>query len=233
MLHVTSVGETTATLERVDLNDQVYATLKERLASPGLAPGEKLSLHELASAFGVSRSPVQHALTRLAAEGLVEVKPHRGHFVRPLTAEVVCEAYRVREALELHAAERTVGRLSPAQLARLRALMERTLTMLDGPRIADRGGYIKTNHAFHDYQVSLAGNTLLLETYRSLSVNQLMARVLSGGNEDGGAVAGEHVALVEAFEASDRASALRVIRAHVATGMRLTRAALEQAGGVL
>lgn len=233
MLHVTSMGETMATLERIDLNDQVYASLTERLATRKLAPGEKLSLHELASAFGVSRSPVQHALTRLASEGLVDVKPHRGHFVRPLTAAVLCEAYDVREALELYAAEGTVGRLSPVQLAELRRLMELTLAMVDGRRLADRRGDIATNQAFHDYQVGLAGNALLLDTYRSLSVNQLMERVLAGKHEGGSDVAAEHVELVEAFEAGDLKRVGRAIRAHVVTGMRLATEAIEQAGGVL
>jgi DNA-binding GntR family transcriptional regulator len=70
-------------LARADLHDQVYASLKEALATRKLEPGEKLSLQELAAAYGVSRSPVQQALTRLVSEGLVEVKPHLGHFVKP------------------------------------------------------------------------------------------------------------------------------------------------------
>ena len=114
-----------ATIERVDLNDQVYATLKDWLATRKLAPDDKLSLHELAAAFGVSRSPVQQALTRLVSEGLVSVEPSRGHFVTPLTPTIVVNAYDVRLALELRAAERTVGRLDRAQLAELRRLMER------------------------------------------------------------------------------------------------------------
>jgi DNA-binding GntR family transcriptional regulator len=222
-----------ATLERADLNDQVYASLKERLATRKLAPGEKLSLQELASAFGVSRSPVQHALTRLVTEGLVAVKPYRGHFVKPLTTTVVCEAYGVREALELHAAEKTVGRVSPEQLAELRRLMERTLSMVDGRRLADRRGYIATNQAFHDYQVGLAENELLLETYRHLSVNALMERVLAGPDAAGGDVAAEHIELVEALEAADLPRLRTVIRVHVETGKRLAVEAIEQAGGVL
>src|SRR6516165_7256032 len=90
-------------LARTDLHDQVYASLKEALATRKLAPGEKLSLQELATAYGVSRSPIQQALTRLATEGLVEVRPHLGHFVKPLTVASVSEAYDVREALELWA----------------------------------------------------------------------------------------------------------------------------------
>ena len=61
---------------RIDLNDQVYAALKERLLTREFAGGQKLSLQTLADDLGVSRSPVHHALARLMSEGLV-VKPAR------------------------------------------------------------------------------------------------------------------------------------------------------------
>jgi DNA-binding GntR family transcriptional regulator len=233
MLHVTSVSGTTPTLTRADLHDQVYASLKEALATRKLAPGDKLSLQELATAYGVSRSPVQQALIRLASEGLVEVKPHLGHFVRPLTVASVCEAYDVREALELWVADHTVGRIGPAGLGELRRLMELTLAMLEGRRIVDRSGYIATNQAFHDYQVALAGNELLRETYRRLSVNELMARVLTAQASAASDVAAEHVELVEGYEAGDVARVRAAIRRHVETGKVLASAAIEQAGGIL
>jgi DNA-binding GntR family transcriptional regulator len=233
MLHVTSMRGTTPTLQRADLNDQVYARLKEQLSTRNLEPGEKLSLQELASAFGVSRSPVQHALTRLVSEGLVDVRPHHGHFVRPLTEKLLCDAYDVREALELHAAEHTAGRLSPAELAELRRLMERTLKMVDGRRLVDRRGYIATNQAFHEHMIGLAGNEPLLESYRRLSVNVLMERVLSGATDSGGNVAAEHREIVAGYEAGDLDRVGAAIRAHVETGKVLARAAIERAGGVL
>jgi DNA-binding GntR family transcriptional regulator len=218
-------------LARTDLHDQVYASLKEALATRKLAPGEKLSLQELATAYGVSRSPVQQALTRLVTEGLVEVKPHLGHFVKPLTVASVCEAYDVREALELWAAESTVGRISPGDLAELRRLMERTLPMVGPGRLGP--GFFETNQAFHDFQIGLAGNELMRESYRRLSVNALMARVLSGDLDPGSDIGAEHVELVEAFEREDLDGVAAAIRLHVETGKRLARDAIEQAGGVL
>jgi DNA-binding GntR family transcriptional regulator len=232
MLHVTSMPDSTSTvLARNDLHDQVYASLKEALATRKLAPGEKLSLQELATAYGVSRSPVQQALTRLATEGLVEVKPHLGHFVKPLTVASVCDAYDMREALELWVAAQTVGRIAPGDLAELRRRMERTLPNVGAGRLAS--GFFETNQAFHDFLVGLAGNELMRESYRRLSVNALMARVLSGDSERVTAVAAEHVEIVEAFEAGDRRWAARAIRIHVETGKELAVAAIEQAGGVL
>ena len=218
-------------LARTDLHDQVYASVKEALATRKLAPGEKLSLQELATAYGVSRSPVQQALTRLVAEGLVEVRPHLGHFVKPLTVASVCEAYDVREALELWAARHTVGRVTPGDLAELRRLMERTLPMVGPGHLA--AGFFETNQAFHDFQIGLAGNELMRESYRRLSVNALMARVLSGHLDSGSDVAAEHVELVEAFEREDLQRVRAAITVHVETGKRLAREAIEQAGGVL
>ena len=218
-------------LARADLHDQVYASLKEALATRKLTPGEKLSLQELAAAYGVSRSPVQQALTRLVTEGLVEVKPHLGHFVKPLTVASVCEAYDVREALELWAAEHTVGRIAAGELTELRHRMERTLPMVGATRLSP--GFFDTNQAFHDFQIGLAGNELMRESYRRLSVNALMARVISGDSNQVSDLAAEHVELVEAFEAGDRRRAARAIKIHVETGKELAVAAIEQAGGVL
>lgn len=221
-----------ATIERVDLNDQVYATLKDWLATRKLGPDEKLSLHELAFSFGVSRSPVQHALTRLVSEGLVSVEPRRGHFVTQLTPAIVLNAHGVRLALELHAAEETVGRLDREALAALRRLMEATLASVAGHRFADIRGFIAANQRFHELQVDLAGNALLSDLYRRLAVNLLMERIL-GDRDDAGDVAEEHRKLVEGFEAGDLGQVQTAIRLHIETGRRLALEALEAAGGVL
>ena len=87
------------TLPRANLHEQVYETLRDRILRRLPGPGTKLSLHELASELGVSRSPVHHALTRLVAEGLLTVKPRRGYYVTPVTAQALVEGYDVRLGL--------------------------------------------------------------------------------------------------------------------------------------
>ena len=100
----------TATLTGTNLNERVYDELRARLLTRQEPAGGKLSLHALATQLGVSRSPVHHALTRLVAEGLLTVRPRRGYYVTPVTAEAVDEGYDVRLALELLAAERGLER---------------------------------------------------------------------------------------------------------------------------
>ena len=212
---------------RANLNDQVYETLKHRLVRRELGPGEKASLHELATALGVSRSPVHHALTRLVAEGLLTVKSRRGYFVTPLTEATIAEGYDVRLALELQAAETAVGRVGRDELRRFRERHEETVAAVS------QAGWDTANAAFHEYQVDLAANTLLSRFYRELSVN-LMMQVIRGGKLEGGSyLPTEHGAIVDAYEAGDLAAAREAIRAHIATGRRIALDAIEQSGGVL
>lgn len=214
-------------LPRANLNDQVYETLRRRILAREPGPGAKLSLHELATELGVSRSPVHHALTRLVSEGLLTVRARRGYYVTPVTEQVLTDGYEVRLALELHAASGTVGRLDDEQLGRFRRLCEATAVALSHEE------WDAANAGFHEYQVDLAGNELLSHFYRELSVN-LMMQVIRGGRVEGGAyLATEHASIVDAFEAGDLAAAQAAIRAHVATGERIALEAIRRAGGAL
>jgi DNA-binding GntR family transcriptional regulator len=222
-----------APIVRLDLNDQVYDAIKARLLTREFGGGAKISLQTLADELGVSRSPVHHALTRLQTEGLVVNEP-RGYVVRPLTAELMDELHDARLALELHAAELTIGRLTSDQLERFKELLEQTIGPVRDRRILDPRRYLLANAAYHEYQVDLAGNSTISEMYRRLSVFQLQERALlvlgedAAGNSDA-----EHRAIVEAFEREDLAAARAALRANVETGRQISHAAIERAGGVL
>lgn len=212
---------------QANLNDRVYGELRNRILTRRHAPGEKLSLHHLADELGVSRSPVHHALTRLVSEGLLTVRARRGYFVTPVTARALADGYDVRLALELHAAERTVGRIARSDLVVLGALLEATADAISDEQ------WDVANAAFHEYQIDLAGNALLSSFYRELSVNLLM-QVIRGGRVEGHSnLVTEHARIVEAFEAGDVGAARAAIVDHIDTGRRIALDAIERAGGVL
>ena len=215
------------TLTGAHLADQVYEELRRRLLSRRHKPGEKLSLHVLADELGVSRSPVHQALTRLVSEGLLSVQARRGYFVTPVTAQALADGYDVRLALELHAADHTVGRLDGRDLDGLRRQFEATAAALSHEE------WDMANAAFHELQIDLAGNILLSRFYRELSVNLLM-QVIRGGRVEGHAnLVTEHRHIVEAFEAGDLEAARSAIREHIETGRGIALEAIERAGGVL
>ena len=215
------------TLPRTNLNEQVYETLRQRVLRREPGPGAKLSLHELATELGVSRSPVHHALTRLVSEGLLSVKARRGYYVMPVTSASLVDGYDVRLALELHAATRTVGSVDRPRLARFRTLMEESEAAISQEE------WDAANAAFHEHQIDMAGNLMLSRVYRQLSVN-LMMQVIRGGRLEGGEyLAREHRAITEAFEAGTSPARESAIRTHIESGKRIALDAIERAGGVL
>src|SRR5512136_2843678 len=96
-------------LDRTDLTERTYAVLKDRILTRRMEPGARVSVPEVASALGVSRTPVNDALKRLANEGLVEIVPRRGTFVTGLTASDVSELFDIRLLIEAHAVEAIVA----------------------------------------------------------------------------------------------------------------------------
>ena len=64
------------------------------------APGSRLGEVELAERLGVSRTPVREALTRLAAEGLVEIVANRGARVATWTVAELEGVFDLRASLE-------------------------------------------------------------------------------------------------------------------------------------
>jgi DNA-binding GntR family transcriptional regulator len=216
-----------STLSGVHLNERVYDELRARVLTRQEPAGSKLSLHALATELGVSRSPVHHALTRLVAEGLLTVKPRRGYYVTPVTVRAVGEGYDVRLALELLAAERTVGLVEHAHLIRFAELLDATDAAIS------HEAWDSANAGFHEFQIDLAGNALLSRFYRELSVN-LMMQVIRDGKVEGHAnLVTEHRRIVEAFAAGELDAAEAAIREHIETGRRIALDAIERAGGVL
>lgn len=68
----------------VSLSDRAYERLEELLVCCELQPGRFLATHELQAMVGFGRTPVLQAVTRLAADTLVEVTPRHGLRITPI-----------------------------------------------------------------------------------------------------------------------------------------------------
>jgi DNA-binding GntR family transcriptional regulator len=78
----------------------IYQTLRREIVSMHRKPGDPIIEKELASTFGVSRTPIREALLRLSAEHLVEIAPQSGTFVARIPLADLPEAIVIRRALE-------------------------------------------------------------------------------------------------------------------------------------
>ena len=99
-------------MARETLGDRVTAELRKLLVAGRLAPGDKLSLRKVAEAVGVSMMPVREAISRLAADGALEVLPGRAVRVPILSLDQFHELTRIRLVVEGYAAEEAARRVA-------------------------------------------------------------------------------------------------------------------------
>jgi len=83
------------------LPDQVAEELGAEIVSGRRKAGERLVELDLARDFGVSRGPIREAIRILERRRLVEVRPRRGAYIRPLSLKSVADLFNVRTALSM------------------------------------------------------------------------------------------------------------------------------------
>ncbi len=190
--------------------------LREMILAGALPAGAKLGEAELATRLEVSRTPVREALSRLAAEGLVELVPNRGARVARWTPEDLEQIFELRLRLEPYAVALAVPRLSETDLADLDDLAHRMQILGKPGRAQDLDGIVHLNRQFHRMLINRAANpavasALLAVTHASV-VNQnfhnyspeALARSLA-----------HHVEVVAAARAGNAEWANSVMRSHL------------------
>ena len=217
----------------VDGDAEAYDRLRRMVLTRELPPNEVLDVAGLAERTGLPAPSVYYALTRLAGDNLVIRDADRGHVVRPVDVAAADDAHDGKLAIELGAAEMTVGRLTSDQLDEFDRLAEATAQHLSGGHFTDVAGYIEANEAFHTFPFAACGISSLLQAYRRLSLPDLMSRTLSRDTVVSDRLIDDHRRLVAAYRQGDLAEVKRIVIRHNELGKATQRAGIEQAGGQL
>jgi DNA-binding GntR family transcriptional regulator len=201
-------------LKRSTLAIDAYVAVRDLLLDGDrYAPGDKISVEELAGDLGVSRSPVWSAVARLEAEGIVEVTPRQGVFLLAFEPARLTAVFEAREALEGMAARLAARRISAEELA---VLAESIALQSTAIRNQDRVVYDKANLQFHHGLLDGAQSPAIKKTLTALYA-QTRAMCGKGATSftELQANRGEHEAIFRALQARDEEEAERTARRHV------------------
>ncbi|WP_374375934.1 GntR family transcriptional regulator [Tabrizicola sp.] len=163
--------ETTAALAPVGrdtVQDRVYQELRRALVGGLFAPGQVLTIRQLADALATSTMPVRDAVGRLITEQALEILPNRSIRVPPVTADRIADLLRARVLIEGEAMALAAARMTSPQVASIRAIMLEWEEMRLGgnPETVDRE--VTLNHAFHFEIYRNSGSAVLLPMIESL-----------------------------------------------------------------
>jgi DNA-binding GntR family transcriptional regulator len=90
---------------KVNIKNQIYSIIKEKIINREFAPNEPLDANQIAQSLGVSRTPVRDALIMLGSDGFVNTIPRKGTFVAGLYEKDIRELYAARKMVELFVLE--------------------------------------------------------------------------------------------------------------------------------
>src|SRR5882757_6523092 len=110
--------------------DRALQYVKAQVLTGAFPGGELISEGDVATALGMSRTPVREAFLRLEAEGLLRLYPQRGALVVPVSSDEAHAVIEARLLLEQFAATKVVAS-GPAACT---AVFERLSTELQRQR---------------------------------------------------------------------------------------------------
>lgn len=159
----------------------------------------------------MSRMPVREAFRRLAADGLVTLRPNRGAVVSGLNIDEMREVFEMRSALEGLAIRVAVPKITERHLTHL----ERLLDDMDAYR-DDSSEWVSRHREFHEYLCSLSERSRLMRQISALYtvIEPHMRLWLEHGDKPLSA-RDEHAVILDALRAGDAEQAERILREHI------------------
>jgi DNA-binding GntR family transcriptional regulator len=191
----------------------VYESLHRAIVDSALSPGERLVEEEIAERMGASRGAVRAALVRLSHDGLVLREPNRGAQVRRITIDEAIEIVEACCGLESLAAGYAALRRTESEADELQALTD------EMQRLQSEGELVAAsarNGDLHRRILEVSGHQAAAEIcgrLRSQVMRFQLRTVLAPGRASKSTA--EHLAIVTAIRAQDRARAQEAMRVHL------------------
>ncbi len=196
--------------------ERALDTLRDVILRGELPAGARLGEVELAERLGVSRTPVREALSRLAAEGLVQLVPNRGARVATWSVDELEGVFELRALLEPQVAALAAAAAGPGDLDELADLAVRMETIgRPGPG-QDLDALVPLNRAFHDRLAALAGHPALAAALAGVIHPPIVVRNFHAYDDASLCRSlAHHVEIVAAMRAGDAEWARAVMTAHI------------------
>jgi len=196
--------------------DVACDVIREAIRSGRFAGGDRVREVEVCELAQVSRTSVRHALTLLAAEGFVELRPNRGAVVIDWTDDNLLEIFDLRAMLEGYGASLAAQRATTAEMAQMRLEAEQFAALVHSAEAPDMRQVTESNNRLHRLILDAGKNrrlaSMLVAVVHIPLVRQTFGRYSQAALERSAA---QHLDLVAAIEARDAVWAQAAMCAHI------------------
>lgn len=206
------VGVSRRVSGRVSDEDIVHQ-VRRAVLMQRLPPGSRLPEVTLGEVFGVSRSVVRKALTRLASEHVVDQRPNQVARVRAPDVDETRETFSARNLVEGEVAALTAGKLKKRVLAQLEDRAEREHQAF---LASDEQLRIEHSLAFHHLLAEHSPNRILGSMLTDLILRTSIVIALYKRQELGSCyLEGDHPRVIQHLRSGDGNAARAGIEQHL------------------
>lgn len=191
---------------------QVYDQVHQAIVERRLEPGTKLGEEALCEIYGVSRAQIRRVLVDLSHAKVVELRPNRGAYVAQPSVREARHVFEARRAIEAAIVERAVGRVTDANLGKLREIVDADR---DALARGDSEMSIKLSGDFHLCLGEIAGNQVLSEILVELVSRSSLIIAAYGHARQSDCSAEEHSHLIKALRKGDVEKAVTAMAEHL------------------
>lgn len=201
---------------KVNKSAQAYDGIRDKILSEEFSPGQMLSERELCDLLGMSRTPIREALSRLAANGYVNIIPDQGAFVTKFHLEDLLEWYDVREGLESVAARWFALRHNDQSLAILEKCCQEHDQAYPAGNYADA---VEKDDEFHMALAQGSCNPHLVTMLSSCIAHCKRRKSIAStmAEDTHGLLAQQHRVIVDAIRQGDADGAEQAVKKHINT----------------
>ncbi len=211
-----------------DPTQKAYMGIRGMLFHNEIVPGQKIAYRELAVRFGMSITPVSHALKWLELQGLVRREPNKGYYAEPISLKQVEEIYDLRSLLETSLLPATIRQLTKDSVVRIKKATEASLSSLKGDSLSEK---LIKDMEFHLTLAALSQcetqHKVLSQLYDLLYLKYRSS--LSFGISMQSVVEADHKRILDCVVAKDLGGAKKVLSRHINNAKKHAIQGLEQA----
>ena len=195
------------------LSETAYERIKLDIISLHYRPGSCLNEAQICAHLKLGRTPVHHAVLRLALEGLLDILPRKGIVVRPISLQEVMASVEVRLINEPACVRLAAERGSEDDFEALATCLKRGRRMIEARDIT---GLMNVDREFHRILAQAAHNPLIQQILERVHEKSLRFWFISLSDPAHlKAVDAEHWEIVHALKARDTERAESAIRRHI------------------
>ena len=211
------------------MKDLIMKMLFDYIISLKIAPGSRINVNQIASAMGISRTPVVEAVAGLTEAGFIVNRPEAsGSYVLELSLKDMISLYQVRDAIESEAAFLCAHNAEDSTIRELTRLAD---AFRDSVIMHDIRGMKDTDMPFHRMIIESCGNTYLIRSYEQIvpyltryqaSMLEFIGRSSNDQNPWLSGVKYNHTALVSAIRLRLPELARQSMKDHIASSLNFT-----------